>query len=501
MLQFLYDAVFSALEPVRFAFLITGTLLGIVVGGIPGLTALMLISLSLPLTFYMADVNALALLVGMYVGGISGGAVTAVVLGIPGTPSSILTIFDGHTLARSGKVERALAWAVFSSFIGSIVSWVFLATLSVPLARFALRFSPFDLFGLCLLALTTIVAISRGDFLFGLISGLFGILLSMVGTDPIGGDYRLTFGILDLATGFDVLPVLLGLFAGASVLSWAFNKGDPGSPEAARFSALNLPVSEIMSRWWSFLRSSVIGVAVGILPGIGGNIGSIIAYSAARAQSKEPETFGKGNIDGIIASEAGNNATVGGALIPLIALGIPGSVIDVVLLGALTIHNIQPGPYLFRNNPEIVYVMISSMLLASFVMLIALWYGSWLIMYVSRIQRSILFPFITVFSVLGSFALANRWFDVGVMAVFSLLGLIMSIGRVPVGPFIIGLVLGPTVEKYYRVGLMQSGGSHLPMITSPVAALSMIAIVMLLCWPLINRYKRRTNSLNARARG
>jgi putative tricarboxylic transport membrane protein len=489
MSEYLVQALFAALEPMRLLFLVTGTVLGIVVGAIPGLTALMLISLSLPLTFYMGDANALSLLIGMYVGGISGGAVTAVVLGIPGTPSSIMTVFDGHALARAGKVEKALAWAVFASFVGSVVSWMFLATVSVPLARLALMFGPFDLFGLCLLALMTIVAVSRGDFLAGLISGLFGVLLSMVGTDPIGGDYRLTFGILDLAAGFDVLPVLVGLFAGGAVLAWAFGQEERVEHEASSFASLSIPVPELMRHWWSLLRSSLIGVAVGILPGIGGNIGSIIAYSAARAQSREPDSFGKGNVDGIIASEAGNNATVGGALIPLISLGIPGSVIDAVLIGALTIHNIQPGPYLFRNNPEIVYVMISAMLLASVVMLGVLWYGSRFIIPLTRVRSSILFPFIAVFSVLGSFALANRWFDVGVMAVFSILGLVMAVGRIPVGPFVIGLVLGPIVEKYYRVGLMATGGSHLPMFTSPVSALCLLAIVLLFGWPLFSRLR------------
>ena len=484
-------AMFSALEPSRFLFLTIGTLLGLLVGGIPGLTALMLISLSLPLTFYMHSADALAMLVGMYVGGISGGAVTAVVLGIPGTPSSILTTFDGHGLAKRGKTELALAWAVLASFIGSLVSWVFLASLSVPLARFALRFGPFDLFGLCLLALVTIIAVSRGDMLLGLISGALGVLLSMVGTDPIGGDYRLTFGILDLASGLDVLPVLVGLFAGASVLEWAFGLDASTKPPAAKAMQLSLPLRDILSRWWSFLRSSLLGVGIGILPGIGGNIGSIIAYSAARAQSKEKDTFGQGNVDGIIASEAGNNATVGGALIPLIALGIPGSVIDVVLIGALTIHNIQPGPYLFRNDPEIVYVMISSMLVASIVMFAALWWGAGLITQVARVNRSILFPLIAVFSLLGSFALANRWFDVGVMAVFSVLGLVMARGKVPVGPFVIGLVLGPVVEKYYRVGLMATGGEHLPMLTSPVSAICLVATVALLIWPFVRPERMR----------
>ncbi|OQM74159.1 tripartite tricarboxylate transporter permease [Manganibacter manganicus] len=489
MSDYLIQALFAGLEPMRLFFLVVGTVMGIIVGGIPGLTALMLITLTLPLTFYMGDANALSLLIGMYVGGISGGAVTAVVLGIPGTPSSILTTFDGHALAKSGKVEKALAWAVFSSFVGSIISWLFLATVSVPLARLALKFGPFDLFGLCLLALMTIVAVSRGDFLMGLISGFFGVLIAMVGTDPIGGDYRLTFGILDLATGFDVLPVLVGLFAGGSVLSWAFGQEERATKDAEPFSTLSIPIPELIRHTWSLIRSSIIGVAVGILPGIGGNIGSIIAYSAAQAQSREPETFGKGNLDGIIASEAGNNATVGGALIPLIALGIPGSVIDAVLIGALTIHHIQPGPYLFRNNPEIVYVMISAMLLASIVMLGVMWYGSQLVIYLTRVRSSILFPFIAVFSVLGSFALANRWFDVGIMAAFSVLGLIMTMGRVPVAPFVIGVVLGPIVEKYYRVGLMATGGSHLPMLTSPVSALCLLAILALLFWPIYVRHR------------
>lgn len=490
MLHSASAALFSAAAINCLPFLIMGTLLGIVVGGIPGLTALMLISLSLPLTFYMENSSAVAMLIGMYVGGISGGLVTAVVLGIPGTPSSILTTFDGHGLAKRGKTGLALSWAVFASVFGSLVSWIALATLSVPLARFALNFGPFDLFGLCLLALVTIVSVSQGDMVLGLMSGMLGMLIAMVGADPIGGDYRFTFGNLNLASGFDVLPVLVGLFAGGAVLNWAFGLDDPHEISDMPGFRLALPFRDIRRRLWSLWRSSLLGVGIGILPGIGGNIGSFIAYSAARAQTSEPETFGKGNIDGIIASEAGNNATVGGALIPLIALGIPGSVIDVVLIGALTIHNIQPGPYLFRNNPEIVYVMISAMLLATLIMGASLWWGAGLIARLARINRTVLFPLIGVFSIIGSYALANRWFDVWIMLAFSVIGFIMARGRIPLGPFVIGLVLGPVVEEYYRVGLMASGGSHLPMLTSPVSALSLGAAAILLMWPIARRMIR-----------
>jgi putative tricarboxylic transport membrane protein len=485
----------AAATPWQLAFILLGTVLGVIVGAIPGLSALMLITLSLPLTFYMSDGNALAMLVGMYVGGIAGGAITAILLGIPGTPSSIITLFDGHALAKRGEPERALGWAIFSSFIGSVVSWVALASLAVPLSHLALRLGPFDLFSLCALALITIVSISRGDVLLGIGAGLAGALVSFVGADPIGGDYRLTFGFNDLAAGFDNLPVLVGLFAGAQVIEWAVDAA-PVQNVGTRFAGrVRLRLGEIAANTIELLRSSLIGTLVGILPGIGGNIGSILAYSAAKASSKRPQDFGKGAVAGIIASEAGNNATVGGALVPMISLGIPGSVIDVVLMGAMTIHGIQPGPYLFRNNPDAAYTMISSLLLASFAMLGIMWLGARYFIVFTRINRNLLFPLIAVFCVLGSFALANRWFDVGVMFAFSLLGFVFGRGGFPTGPFVIGLVLGPMAEKYYRVGLMESGGTHLPLLTSPVSAISLIAMGVLLAWPVLrDRLARRQAS-------
>jgi putative tricarboxylic transport membrane protein len=483
--------MFAAATPEQLGFILLGTFLGVVVGAIPGLTALMLIALSLPLTFYMDSANALAMLVAMYVGGIAGGCITAILLGIPGTPSSIITLFDGHALARRGEPERALGWAIFSSFIGSIVSWVALATLAVPLSRLALRLGPFDLFALCALALVTIVSISRGNVLLGIGSGLTGALVSFVGADPIGGDYRLTFGINDLAAGFDVLPVLVGLFAGAQVIEWAIEASQSANSDARVIGRIRLRAQEIVSNGWELLRSSLIGTLVGILPGVGGNIGSILAYSVAKAASPKPAEFGKGAVPGIIASEAGNNATVGGALVPLISLGIPGSVIDVVLMGAMIIHGIQPGPYLFRNNPEAAYTMISSLWLASFAMLAMMWFGGRYLIIFTRINRNLLFPFIAVFCVLGSFALANRWFDVGIMFAFSIIGFIFSRGGIPTGPFVIGLVLGPMAEKYYRIGLMETGGTHASMVTSPVSALCIAAMIILLAWPAFRDRRAR----------
>ena len=487
----------SALEhlfsPMPFCLMLLGTSLGIVVGAIPGLTGAMLIALTLPLTFAMDGVDALILLVSMYVGAISGGLITATLLRMPGTPASIITTLDGYPLARSGQPGRALGLGINASFVGGLVSWLFLVLLAKPMADLSTELHPFDFFSLVLVALVLIASVSERSITIGILAGLLGILVRMPGIAPSSGELRLTFGFTELNDGFKLLPVLIGLFAVSQIISDILNiERKPVSITMTR-RGLFMKLQDWKDQAVNLVRSSVIGTWIGILPGIGANIGSIMAYSAARNLSKTPERFGQGSEEGIVASEAANNATVGGALIPLIAMGIPGSVIDAILLGALVIHGLQPGPLLFANNPEVVYAIMSTVFVANCFMLLFMILGVGLISKLMYVPRAYLIPIILVFCVVGSYALSNRLFDVWVMLAFGLVGFGLEKVGLPLAPFVIGFVLAPIAEENLGAGLMLSGGSYLPILTRPVSLAFFLIAVVLLMWPIYRRWRVATN--------
>ena len=476
------DPFFHAVPlPVPLLLLLLGTAAGIAVGAIPGLTGAMLIALTLPLTFAMSGLDALTLLISMYVGSISGGLISATLLRMPGTPASIMTTLDGYPLAQKGRPGRALGLGISASFVGGMISWVFLVVLAQPIAEWSTYLGSFEFFSLILTALVLIASVSEKSLLNGLIAGLLGIFCTLPGASPSTGELRLTFGFHELDDGFKLLPVLVGLFAVSQVVRdvvWIDREPEPlplGGGEL-------LPTRDDWKKQGlNLTRSSLIGTWVGILPGIGANIGSVMAYSAAKNASKTPEEFGHGSEEGIVASEAANNATVGGALIPLVSLGIPGSVIDAILLGALVIHGLQPGPLLFDQHPDVVYTIMVTMLVANIAMFGLMVLSLRGLAKLMRMPRGYLLPVILVFCVVGSYALSNRMFDVGVMLAFGVVGLAMEKLDLPLAPFVIGFVLGPTAEKNLSSGLMNSDGSWLPLVTRPIS-LAFLLIAGLLLW-------------------
>jgi putative tricarboxylic transport membrane protein len=478
------------LSPLPFSLMLLGTALGIVVGAVPGLTGAMLISLTLPLTFALLPGDALVLLVAMYVGSISGGLISATLLRIPGTPASLMTTLDGYPMAQKGQPGRALGLGISASLVGGLVSWVCLVLLARPMADLSTRLGYFDYFSLVLMALVLIASVSGESLLRGLFAGLLGILASMPGTNPSTGELRLTFGFAELNDGFKLLPVLIGLFA----VSQAFRDLAEGDREvsavAAPLAGIFLSLRDWLRHGVNLLRSSVIGTWVGILPGVGANVGSILAYSVARNFSKAPEAFGHGSEEGIIASEAANNATVGGALIPLVALGIPGSVIDAILLGGLVMHGLQPGPLLFQNNPDIVYLIMATALAANVCMGVLMVAAVKPLAALARVPRTALVPVILVFCVVGAFSLSNRMFDVWVMLGFGVVGLLLEKGRVPLAPFVIGLVLAPVAEENLGAALLSSGGSWWPLFTRPLSLLFLVLAACLFAWPLWRRWRK-----------
>jgi putative tricarboxylic transport membrane protein len=328
----------------------------------------------------------------------------------------------------------------------------------------------------------------------GLLAGFLGILATMPGTAPATGQIRWTFGVHAMDDGFKLLPVLIGLFAVNQIIRDIVHLDEPIEKIELKRDGMFLSVKDWLKNLTNLVRSSVIGTWIGILPGIGANVGSVVAYAAARSMSKTPEKFGHGSEEGIVASESANNATVGGALIPLIAMGIPGSVIDAILLGALVIHGLQPGPLLFEQNPEAVYVVMGTMFLANIFMLVFMLVSLGWLSKLASIPRAYLLPVILTCCVIGSFAFGNRMFDVWVMLGFGVFGFALEKMKLPLAPFVIGFVLAPIAEEHLCAGLMQSGGSYWPLITRPISLIFCIVAVLLLSFSIVQHLKTNLRS-------
>ena len=372
-----------------------------------------------------------------------------------------------------------------------VISWIFLLLLAKPLSIWATRFGPFEYFTLILMAMVLIASVSQGSLIKGLIAGLLGMLASMQGVDPSAGQPRITWDWYMLNGGLKLLPVLIGVFAVSQIIKDVLELGKKVDRIDASAKGLMMSVADWLKHGANMLRSGLIGTFVGILPGVGASIGSVIAYTFAKNVSKKPEEFGKGSESGIVASETANNATVGGALILLIAMGIPGSVIDAILIGALMIHSIQPGPTLFLTNADVVWAMIAACLIANIVMLFVMMGTVGWVAKLATIPRTFLLPVIIVFCVVGSFGLDNVMFDVWVMLIFGLIGFGLERARYPLGPFVIGFVLAPLMEEKLRSGLMMTAGSVTPIFTRPLALSFLLVAAALLIWSLVIEWRYR----------
>ena len=491
-MEFLISAFGFVFTPWPLFLIIVGVSAGVFVGAIPGLTGTMLIALCLPLTFFMTPATAIVLLIAIYVGAISGGLITATLLKMPGTEAAVMTTLDGYPMARAGKPGRALGLGVGASLVGGVVSWLALLLLAKPLSIWATRFTPFDYFALIVMALVLIAVISQGALLKGIIAALIGAILALPGIDPSSGTPRLTFGLVELNGGLDPIPMFIGLFAFGTVLSDLLDKEGATKGVDASGKGILMSARDYMRHGINLLRSSVIGTWVGLLPGVGAVIGSMVAYSVAKSVSKEREKFGTGSEEGIVASEAANNATIGGAMIPLIALGLPGSLNNVLLLAALLIHSIQPGPLLFVNHPELVYKLMAALLVANFVMYGVMVMSVKWVAQLNRVPRAVLFPIILVACIIGGFAYNNSVWDVWVLIGFGVLGFLMDQAGYPKGPMAISFILVPLAEQKLRTGLQISGGSWSPLYTDPLTLTMLVIAVIMLFLPQLGKHKRRS---------
>ncbi|WP_417228462.1 tripartite tricarboxylate transporter permease [Amphritea sp.] len=492
MIDGLFSAFLFALHPMPLALMVIGVSAGVFVGAIPGLTGTMLIALCLPLTFFMSPEMAIVLLIAIYIGAISGGLITATLLKMPGTEAAIMTTLDGYPMAKAGQPGRALGLGIGSSFVGGLISWMALVALTKPLSIWATKFTAFNYFALIIMALVLIAVITEGSFIKGIAGALVGALLSIPGIDPSSGTPRLTFGLVELNGGIDPIPMFIGLFALGTVLSDLIARGKKESSGIeATHKGIIMGVRDYSRHGLNLLRSSVIGTWIGLLPGVGAVIGSMVAYSSAKAVSKTPERFGTGCEEGIVASESANNATIGGAMIPLIALGLPGSLNNVLLLAALLIHSVQPGPLLFVNNPQIVYTLMAAFLLSNILMYLIMIMSVRWVSKISQIPQFLLFPLIIVFCLIGGFAYGNSVTDVWVLLGFALLGFLMDLGGFPKGPMAISFILAPMAEQKLRSGLQLSGGEWSNLWTEPLTLIMLLIALAMLVFPLIGPHLPR----------
>ncbi|MBI3374662.1 MAG: tripartite tricarboxylate transporter permease [Betaproteobacteria bacterium] len=463
-----------------------GTLAGVVGGALPGVTITMTIIVVLPFTFGLDPLQGLAAMTGVYVGGSAGGLITACLIGIPGTPSAIATTFDGHPMAKKGEPGRAVWLGVWASFFGGLLGGAFLILATGPLAKFALQFGPWEFFSLFVFALSMVAGLVESSLAKGLVSGGLGLIVTILGSDPVMGQKRLTLGIPFLEGGIDFLPVLIGVFAFAQIMSEVERMGGAEKLADAVDRSLGLAVShlkvigEILGRPFLLLWVAFIGVVIGVLPAIGGSAASMMAYDQAKKLSKHPQKFGSGVPEGIIASEASNNANVGGSLVTIMAFGIPGDAVTAVMLGALTIHGIQSGPLFILQNPELAYGIFAAYLLAHPLMVLIIGLSTSFMLRIVTVPKAVLFPVVLVLCVIGAYALNNTMSNVYVLLAFGLIGYAMVKGGFPLAPFILGVILGDQIEINLIRAIMTDADPWL-FLTRPISgaliALSVASVV------------------------
>jgi putative tricarboxylic transport membrane protein len=475
------EAISMIFNPFCLFLILVGVIIGIIFGSIPGLSATMALVLFLPMSFGMDPMNGIALLVGLYLGGISGGLISAILLKIPGTPSSIATVFDGGPMADNGEAGKALGVGILSSFIGGLISIFALMFISPGLSKVTLLFTSAEYFAIAVFALTIIASLSGDSLLKGTLSGLLGLAIALVGIAPVDGARRFTFGQSQLYGGFETVVILIGIYAVTDVIVAGFNRKSLTTDAEKKpyvLKGFGMPIKEYLSHWVNVVRSSLIGIGIGILPGIGGSTASLLAYTAAKNGSKYPEKFGTGVVDGVIASETSNNAVIGGSMIPLITMGIPGNVATAVFLGGLTIHGISPGPLIFEKSGQYVYGIFLALLVANVFMLIFERAGLRIFVKLLDIPKYILLPIVLVSCVLGAYCANFRVFDVWCVFIFGMIGLLFKSLKVPSTPLIIGFILGTMTELNLRQALMQSAGDWSIFITKPISLIFLLVAVV-----------------------
>ncbi len=506
-MEYILYVISTLFTPGTFLLVFSGVVIGIVFGAIPGLAGALAIVILLPFTFAMEAEPAIALLVSIYIGGISGGFIASTLIGIPGAPAAVPTTFEAWPLSKKGEAVKALGIGIVCSFIGTFFSVLIALFLSPVIADLAVKLGPWELFGLCLLAISLIVSLSEGNVLKGLAAAAIGLLIGSVGAAPICGTVRFNFGTMKLYGGVPLAATMIGFFAVRQILV-DFSRGEVTLPEVKdpKIQGLGFSLKELAANGWNMIRSFFIGLGIGFLPGMGSGISAVVAYAKAKDSSKHPEEFGKGTIEGLFATETANNATIGGAIIPMISLGIPGDSTTALLLGALTIQGLTPGPLLMENNPHFSYVMFGALLLAAVLTMVVQFLGMRLFPRLLKIKFHFLLPVIMLICFVGAYSDTNSIFTIVLLLICGIIAFLMAWGGFPITPLILAYILSPMLETHLRRGISYSSSGALIFFTRPISLvlilISVISIVYAFIKPSLNGKKsfRQESNLSEESR-
>lgn len=484
---------FASFYNIFFTFL--GVALGVLVGALPGVGSAMILAICTPLTFKMPSVGAIMFLLGIYVGGYYGGSISAVLINTPGTASACATVFDGYPMALQGKAGKALDMSLYGSMIGHAFGVVVLCFFTPLITKFAMKFTPYEYFAVILFSLTIIASVSGKSFVKGLISTSLGLLFASIGLDPILGSRRLTIGILELDSGIQLLPMLIGLFAVAEVLRQAERSIIEGKiqtslPQSNDPSDRKLSLREFLSCKQTLLRSSVIGSFIGILPGIGGSTAAFMSYGRAKLASEHPENYGKGELDGVCAAETANNAVVGSSLVPLLTLGIPGSVSAAILVNALLIHDLVPGPFLLKEHSVEVYAIFMGLFFSTIALYFLGRVAIGLGMTLTKLPVPRLFPSVLMLCVVGAYGINNSIFDLKIMVFFGIMAYLLQKLEFPLAPFVIAFILTPMLELSIRQSMLISYGKIMIIFTRPIVIL-FFALTIIFIFSFIRQQSKK----------
>jgi len=468
-----------------------GVLVGIVFGALPGLTATMTIAVFIPFTFGLSPFIAFAFLLGLYSGSVYGGSISAILINIPGTPSAIATSLDGYPLSQMGKAGEAIGISTISSTLGGFLSVIVLMFAAPAIASVALKFSAEEYVGITLIGLSIIAIISPGSTIKGLISGVLGLIIGIVGMDPITGYPRFIMGHAELLEGIDSIPVMIGMY-GLSEMLVQISSSEYKITVKQKLAKLVPPIKDIKQIFGTVVRSSFIGVLIGALPAAGGSIASLVAYGQEKRFGKRKELLGTGIIEGVAAPEAANNASTGGALIPMLTLGIPGDAMTAVLMGGLIIQGLRPGPLLFQQQMPFVSSIFISLLLSVVFMCILGLLGAPVFAKLISFPKKYLIPAIIVFSLVGSYAISNSIFDIWVLIISGIVGFALRKIGLPIAPIILGMILGPLFESNFRRALMLSSGNWATFVQRPISLAFLIIVVLVLAGPAILKRFNKT---------
>lgn len=499
-MEMILAGLMDSIAPASLMYLFLGVAIGVIVGAIPGINGPMAIALFIPITYYMTPLTAIGFLVGLNKGAFFGGAVSAVLLRTPGTPEAAATSWDGYPLTQQGKGEKALRMALYSSVAGDFISTVVLILIAAPLAAVALFMGPAEIFALISLALTVIAGIGTNSISRGLVAAGFGILLGLIGTEPVTALPRLTFDIYQLGGGLSLIPVAIGLLAFSEIIIQLEKITGKASGQCSThvFSSKRedrlLSLKEFFGNTRTLLRGSLIGIGVGAMPGLGAPVASFMSYDQAMKRSKKKEEFGKGSLEGIGASESANSSVVASSLIPLFVLGIPGNLAAAMLMGAFMIHGMQPGPLLFKENAQLMYGIYGSLLLASLFLMVIGRFGMKLFCKAVNIPAMILYPIVIFTCIMGSYLGRSSMFDVGVMLAFGFVGYFMRKFDYSYVAFIIGFILAPEWERALQQVVIISQYDTYMFFQRPVAMILMaltIFVVVRTFWGSIQTGRKK----------